>query len=152
MQIELTTMVMIQNPKTRQVLVQNRTGKWLGWSFPGGKVDPGESCHDCAIREIKEETGLTIRDLTHHGIAHWCNLETNERYLVFLYKTQYYSGELISVFDKGENFWCDADTVLGAKREQFSNARVSYIHLYFTQAFNEAFITYRGDEWEVVYL
>lgn len=30
------------------------------WTMPGGTMDFGESIHDCAIREIKEESGLTI--------------------------------------------------------------------------------------------
>jgi len=28
------------------------------WTFPKGKVDPGESDEDCAVREVEEETGL----------------------------------------------------------------------------------------------
>jgi len=150
MKVELTTMVMIQNAATGEVLVQNRIGRWPGWSFPGGKVDPGENFNDCAVREIKEETGLDITDLEHHGVAHWCNLDTNDRYIVFLYKTQNYSGELIPEFEKGENFWCAKDDLLNEPREKFSNEKVRYIDLYFTNDFNEVFIPYRGDGAEVV--
>ena len=31
------------------------------WEFPGGKCKAGESPGDCAIREVREETGLTVR-------------------------------------------------------------------------------------------
>lgn len=43
-------------------------GKRLGshgaeaWSIPGGHLEYGESFEECAIREVKEETGLTIQD------------------------------------------------------------------------------------------
>lgn len=31
------------------------------WSFPKGKLDPGESIEQAAVREVKEETGLECR-------------------------------------------------------------------------------------------
>lgn len=31
------------------------------WSFPKGKLEPGESFEECAIREVAEETGFTCR-------------------------------------------------------------------------------------------
>jgi len=151
MKVELTTMVMIQNPATGEVLVQNRTGKWPGYSFPGGKVDPGESFYDCAIREIKEETGLTISNLESCGLVHWYNLDTGDRYIVFLYKTESYSGELIPKFEKGEHFWHNWNTLMAQPREKFSNERVRYIELYYTKKFNEVFIPYSGDKHEIIY-
>jgi len=30
------------------------------WSLPKGKLDPGESIRECALREVQEETGLTV--------------------------------------------------------------------------------------------
>jgi 8-oxo-dGTP diphosphatase len=56
-------MVMIQNKHTGKVLVQDRVKSWKGLSFPGGHVENGESFYDCAVREVKEETGLEVRDL-----------------------------------------------------------------------------------------
>jgi 8-oxo-dGTP diphosphatase len=36
-------------------------GRYKDWSFPKGKVDPGETLAEAAIREIKEETGLKVK-------------------------------------------------------------------------------------------
>jgi 8-oxo-dGTP pyrophosphatase MutT (NUDIX family) len=38
------------------------------WLTPGGGVDPGETQHDAAVRELYEETGLRIDDL---GVPVW---------------------------------------------------------------------------------
>lgn len=49
-------------------------GKWLltehedrGYEFPGGKVEPNEEADQAAIREIQEETGAVVRELTYIG-------------------------------------------------------------------------------------
>ena len=43
------------------VLVQDRhAADWPGVTFPGGHVEPGESFTASVIREVQEETGLTI--------------------------------------------------------------------------------------------
>lgn len=46
------------NDSTKVLLVKNHNGKY--WSFPKGHVEKGETEHETAIREIKEETGLDV--------------------------------------------------------------------------------------------
>ena len=46
--------------KGPQVLLIHRP-KYDDWSFPKGKLDPGEHLLTCAVREVAEETGLDIR-------------------------------------------------------------------------------------------
>ena len=84
------------------VVVQHRVKSWCGWAFPGGHVEPHEGFVDSTIREIKEETNLDIWNLKLVGIKQWeCE---NVRHIVFLYKTDCFSGKLKSS-DEGEIRW-----------------------------------------------
>ncbi len=104
---EITNMVMVEDKSNGKVLVQERVKSWKGISFPGGHVEPGESFVDSAIREVKEETGLDIRNLKSCGVIHWSHSEKLNRYIVFLYKTNDFSGNLIEETEEGKVFWVD---------------------------------------------
>lgn len=109
-EVELTNIVMIQDKTTGKVLVQERIKSWKGLSFPGGHVDEGESLVDSAIREINEETGLDVKNLKSCGVVHWNNKnKTFDRYIVFLYKTADFEGDLITEMDEGKNYWISID-------------------------------------------
>ncbi|HWL23785.1 MAG TPA: 8-oxo-dGTP diphosphatase [Ureibacillus sp.] len=103
--VTLTNMCMIYDRENHRVLVQDRIKSWKGISFPGGHVEDGESLIDSTIREVKEETGLTVSNLEPCGIIYWLNDETGEKYFVFNYRTEVYSGELLHSTDEGSNFW-----------------------------------------------
>src|SRR3712207_8976613 len=45
-----------------ELLLQKRSDKEDIWGLPGGAVEIGESIEESAIREVKEETGIDIRD------------------------------------------------------------------------------------------
>ena len=99
--VELTSLCMIY--RGEEILLQNRVKTdWRGYCFPGGHVEPGESVVDSAIREIKEETGLTVSQLRLCGIKQFPI--DGGRYLVFFFKTDRFFGELISS-DEGNMEW-----------------------------------------------
>lgn len=64
MQTRLMNMVMICDEENDKVLVLDKVKKygWEGLTFPGGKVEEGESLTDSVIREAKEETNLDIEN------------------------------------------------------------------------------------------
>ena len=58
--VELATICLVY--KNNKVLLQNRVKEdWKGYALPGGHIEPGESVVESVIREVKEETGLDIR-------------------------------------------------------------------------------------------
>lgn len=101
--VEFTNMCMIC--KDNQVVVIDRKKKdWPGITFPGGHVEQGESFTDAVIREVKEETGLTIYSPQLCGVKDW--YENQCRYVVLFYKASYFEGELLSS-SEGEVWWED---------------------------------------------
>lgn len=141
MNCELTNMVMIENPDNGQVLVQKRVKYWTGVTFPGGHIEKGESFTGSAVREVKEETGLDIKNPKLCGTVHWCHKDTDERYIVLLYKANEFSGELVDKTEEGEVFWIN--------KEDFKNYHLSpnfdtYLKVFLSDD-NEAFGLYNKD-------
>ncbi len=105
----LTNMCMIQLGS--KVLVEEKVGQGAGGIiFPGGHVEEHEPIVDSVIREMKEETGLTIEHPQLCGVKDWIN-EDGSRYVVFLFRADRYSGELTSSAE-GRVFWLEKEEVL----------------------------------------
>lgn len=84
-QVILTNMCMIMDGQ--RILVQDRNSiKWSGITFPGGHVEQGESIVASVIREVKEETGLTVSHLELCGFQNWTDLKISIAILCFVTK------------------------------------------------------------------
>ena len=108
--VTLTNMCMICDG-LGNILVQDRLDpEWPGATVPGGHVEPGESFTKAVIREVWEETGLTIEAPRLCGLKQFPN-DDGSRYIVILYRADRFSGELKSS-DEGRVFWVPRDQLL----------------------------------------
>ena len=74
--------------------------KWIG---VGGKFEEGESPEDCVLREVKEETGLTLKTFSYRGIVTFVSDIYGTEYMHLFTATEY-EGEM-HICDEGELVW-----------------------------------------------
>ena len=91
--------------KNQEILLLNRKhDNFPGWIPPGGKVEFPESFFEAALRELKEETGLTALNLELKGISGFTNSIGNERFVFYDFLCTQFTGEL-STSAEGEPKW-----------------------------------------------
>ena len=88
---------------SRILLQQSKYKEWAGLCLPGGHVESDESFVDAAVREVREETGLTILDPRLCCVKQFKNGE-GERYIVFLFEAHTFAGTLRDSAE-GHNAW-----------------------------------------------
>lgn len=133
-------MCMIHDLETNKIVIQDKQNSdWKGLTFPGGKIEHGESFIESTIREVHEETGLIVSNLKPCGTINWYNTENHERWLVFLYKTSEYTGILLDETREGKVYWCDRDEIAS---DQWAPNMETYLKLFNNENVNEAFATW----------
>jgi len=66
--IRATLMFIIDEVKREVLLIRKKRGLGAGKiNGPGGKIEPGETSEECAVRETQEELGVTALKPNHHG-------------------------------------------------------------------------------------
>ncbi|MFH0956206.1 MAG: 8-oxo-dGTP diphosphatase [Candidatus Falkowbacteria bacterium] len=102
----------IINDKSEVLLQYKRRGFGVGkWNGPGGKVEPDETMEQAVIREIKEETGLDVKNLKKTAELEFVFINKDEwNQAVHVYITKDFSGE-VSASDEGELKWFKIDEI-----------------------------------------
>lgn len=79
-----------------QVLLGKRKGAHGqgSWSFPGGHLEFNEALEDCAKREVREETGISIKNLRKGPFTNDIFVEQKRHYVTLYMIAEFDSGEL----------------------------------------------------------
>ena len=141
--VTLTNMCMVQDG--HRVLVQNRIDPdWPGITFPGGHVESGESFAASIIREVFEETGLTIENPRLCGVKEWENKD-GSRYIVLLYRTEKFSGELHDSAE-GPVFWATREEILTMQMTEHFD---KMMEVFFREDLSEFYFRRTADSYEI---
>jgi 8-oxo-dGTP diphosphatase len=95
--------------KDDEVLLQKKSKELFGgdkYNAPGGKIQEGETPEVAVIREVKEETGLSVSNLVYHGfIDFYDGDESQIAWQVHVFSTEEFEGELEVKTREGVHEW-----------------------------------------------
>ena len=115
----LTTICYIEKDGKTLMLYRNKKkndiheGKYVGI---GGKFEFGETPEECIIREIKEETGLTVNSLRYHGLIFFPKFANDDNWYMFIFSCRDFEGDVpedrLDDCPEGRLLWVDNDKVM----------------------------------------
>lgn len=108
-----TTLCYIEKNNSYLMLLRNKKkidmnkGKWIG---VGGKLEIGETIEECLLREVYEETGLTLKNYNYRGKILFISDEWDSE-IMHLYTADEFEGSLTECLE-GELRWIPKDKIM----------------------------------------
>ena len=140
----LSTLVYCLNNSQVLLMRRNKEPNLGLWVAPGGKVEAGESPYDCAVRELQEETGLKANKLRFKGLVTEVSPQPDWQWMLFLYVTTDFSGDLIGDQREGEFRWWPLEETESLSIPQSDRVFFPKV-IDFTQSFYEAKYVYNAN-------
>jgi 8-oxo-dGTP diphosphatase len=126
--ITIGNVCFIKDTKNKKILLLKRFREPMQDLFTGvgGKVGFDEDIHLSCIREVKEETGLDVKDLKLKGILKTLLEGKDSSWILFIYTTEDFHGNLINC-DEGDLEWIAYDEIFSHNLIGFIRKILPYI-------------------------
>ncbi|MBQ8202491.1 MAG: 8-oxo-dGTP diphosphatase [Clostridia bacterium] len=141
--VTLSNMCMLRDTSGRVLVLDRLDPDWPGLTFPGGHVEPRESLTDAVIREMREETGLTIVHPQLVGTKGWVN-DDGSRCIVLLYTASEFTGELCSS-DEGDIRWMTLSEMQSGK---MADGMDIMLQVFLNEQISEHWFERNGNGWK----
>ena len=138
----LTNLCLVTDPAGRLLMQQRVDPDWSGWTLPGGHVEPGESFVRSAIREVEEETGLTMEDPVLCGVTQFPT-DNGERYIVLFFRATRCHGTLHGSVE-GEVRWVDPSEL---PQLNLTPSLMDYLSIINSDSLSELYWEKRAGKW-----
>lgn len=134
-----------------EILLLNREhSSWMGmWNGVGGKLEENEDPRTCILREIKEETGITVTEVEYKGNVKWKAADNSYEGGMYAYVAnlaESYEYDTPLKMDEGILDWKKTDWILHPENTGVANLKYFLpLMLHDDRTYNHCFI-YDGDE------
>ena len=135
----LMNMCVIMDGNNNVVALDKVSRSYSGTTFPGGHIEKGESFEGAMIREIREETGLTIRNPELLGLYHWN--ENDIHNVGLIYTASDFEGDLVSS-EEGKVYWIPLEEL---KKKELARGSEYIVQMLEDRTINECFIELTED-------
>lgn len=139
--VRFMNMCMIQDGRGNVLALDKVNDSYTGTAFPGGHVEPGELFFQSMIREVWEETGLTIENPEFRGLYHWH--KDGVHHVITLYRAYTFCGELESS-EEGRVYWISLEEL---KTKKLASGMEYVLEMMESETIKECYVRREADRY-----